>query len=226
MQPSIGDVVANVAHSINLIAKAASQGAELVVLPELSNSGYVFQSRAEAFELAEPIPSGPTTAAWAAATAEHGLYLVAGICERDGDKLYNSAVVIGPEGYIGTFRKVHLWNAENLYFEPGNLGFPVFHTPIGRIGVAICYDGWFPEAYRLAALQGADIVCVPTNWVPIPGQAEGQQAVDCRLELTHFAGIFPSRTDPCLNLLPRRSGGGHRSDRHGVIERHSALALS
>jgi predicted amidohydrolase len=91
--------------------------------------------------------------------------------------LYNSAVVIGPTGYLGTFRKVHLWNEENLYFEPGDLGFPVFHTPIGRLGVAICYDGWFPETYRMCALQGADIVCVPTNWVPIPGQADGHQAM-------------------------------------------------
>jgi predicted amidohydrolase len=70
-----------------------------------------------------------------------------------------------------------LWNEEVLYFEPGDLGFPVFQTPIGRIGVAICYDGWFPETFRLCALQGADIVCVPTNWVPIPGQAEGRQAM-------------------------------------------------
>ena len=109
--------------------------------------------------------------------ARHRLHLVAGICERAGAGLYNSAVVIGPDGFIGTFRKVHLWNEEKLYFEPGDLGFPVFHTPIGRIGVAICYDGWFPETYRLCALQGADIVCVPTNWVPIPGQAEGRQAM-------------------------------------------------
>jgi predicted amidohydrolase len=99
------------------------------------------------------------------------------MCERDGAKLFNSAVLIGPNGYIGTFRKVHLWNEENLYFEPGDLGFPVFHTAIGRIGMAICYDGWFPETYRLAALQGADIVCVPTNWVPIPGQAPGREAM-------------------------------------------------
>jgi N-carbamoylputrescine amidase len=137
----------------------------------------VFANRAEAFALAEEIPGGPTVAAWAERAARHGLHLVAGICEREGQKLYNSAVVIGPNGHVGTFRKVHLWNEEALYFEPGNLGFPVFHTPIGRIGVAICYDGWFPEAYRLCALGGADIVCVPTNWVPIPGQAEGRQAM-------------------------------------------------
>jgi N-carbamoylputrescine amidase len=177
MQPAIGNVEANVAHSIALIDRAAGLGARLVVLPELCNSGYMFQSREEAFAASEPVPAGPTVRAWSETAARHKLHLVAGICERDGAKLFNSAVLIGPAGYIGTFRKVHLWNEENLYFEPGDLGFPVFHTAIGRIGMAICYDGWFPETYRLCALQGADIVCVPTNWVPIPGQAEGREAM-------------------------------------------------
>ena len=177
MQPAIGNVEANVAHSIALIDRAAGLGARLVVLPELCNSGYMFQSREEAFATSEPVPAGPTVRAWSETAARHKLHLVAGICERDGAKLFNSAVLIGPAGYIGTFRKVHLWNEENLYFEPGDLGFPVFHTAIGRIGMAICYDGWFPETYRLCALQGADIVCVPTNWVPIPGQAEGREAM-------------------------------------------------
>jgi len=177
MQPAIGNVEDNVAHSVGLINRAVELGAKLVVLPELSNTGYMFQSREEAFALSEPIPNGPTVKAWSEIAAKHRLHLVAGICERDGNRLFNSAVLIGPSGYIGTFRKVHLWNEENLYFEPGDLGFPVFHTAIGRIGMAICYDGWFPETYRLAALQGADIVCVPTNWVPIPGQAEGREAM-------------------------------------------------
>jgi predicted amidohydrolase len=177
MQPVIGRVEANVVHSIELINRAAELGAKLVVLPELSNTGYVFKSREEAFAVAEPVQGGRTVKAWSEVAAKHRLHLVAGICERDGDRLFNSAVLIGPAGHIGTFRKVHLWNEENLYFEPGDLGFPVFHTAIGRIGMAICYDGWFPESYRLAALQGADIVCVPTNWVPIPGQAEGREAM-------------------------------------------------
>ncbi len=177
MQPVIGKVEANVAHSIELINRAAGLGAKLVVLPELCNSGYVFKSREEAFAVAETIPAGPTVKAWSEIAAKHGLHLVAGICERAGDKLFNSAVLIGPAGYIGTFRKVHLWNEENLYFEPGDLGFPVFHTAIGRIGMAICYDGWFPETFRLCALQGADIVCVPTNWVPIPGQDPKREAM-------------------------------------------------
>jgi N-carbamoylputrescine amidase len=177
MQPTMAKVEANVTHSLGLIGRAVELGAKLVVLPELCNTGYMFRSREEAFALSEPIPTGPTVKAWSEIAAKHGLHLVAGICERGGDKLFNSAVLIGPAGYIGTFRKVHLWNEENLYFEPGDLGFPVFHTAIGRIGMAICYDGWFPETYRLAALQGADIVCVPTNWVPIPGQAEGREAM-------------------------------------------------
>jgi predicted amidohydrolase len=177
MQPSFGDVASNTARTLQFIERAADQGANLVVLPELCNTGYVFSTREEAFAVAETIPDGPTVAAWMQCAARHRLHLVAGICERSGSKLYNSAVVIGPTGYLGTFRKVHLWNEENLYFEPGDLGFPVFHTPIGRLGVAICYDGWFPETYRMCALQGADIVCVPTNWVPIPGQADGHQAM-------------------------------------------------
>jgi N-carbamoylputrescine amidase len=177
MRPAIGKVEANVAHGIGLINRAAELGAKLIVLPELSNTGYMFQSREEAFALSEPVPDGRTVRAWSEIASKHKLHLVAGICERDGAKLFNSAVLVGPGGYIGTFRKVHLWNEENLYFEPGDLGFPVFHTAIGRIGMAICYDGWFPETYRLAALQGADIVCVPTNWVPIPGQAPGREAM-------------------------------------------------
>jgi N-carbamoylputrescine amidase len=170
MEPKIGEKEANVARSLEKIVEAAGNGAKLIVLPELCNSGYVFASRQEAFSLAEPIPDGPTTAAWLEAARRHGATIVAGICEKAGDALYNSAAVVGPEGFIGTYRKVHLWAAENLFFEPGDLGMPVWKTAFGRMAVAICYDGWFPETYRLAALQGADILCVPTNWVPMPDQ--------------------------------------------------------
>jgi len=177
MQPEVGSKERNVEASLNRIGEAADAGAGLIVLPELCNSGYVFKSREEAFALAEPIPEGQTVRSWTEIAAERRVHIVAGISERAGDKLYNSAVLIGPNGHVGTFRKVHLWNEENLYFEPGDLGFPVFETPIGRIGMAICYDGWFPESYRLCALQGADIVCVPTNWVPIPGQDPKREAM-------------------------------------------------
>jgi predicted amidohydrolase len=170
MEPTIGEKETNVTSSLEKIAEAASRGARLIILPELCNSGYMFASRQEAFALAEPVPEGPTSAAWMEAARRHDAVIVAGICERVGHALYNSAVIIGPEGNIGTYRKVHLWGAENLFFEPGDLGVPVWKTEFGRMAAAICYDGWFPETYRLASLQGADILCVPTNWVPMPEQ--------------------------------------------------------
>jgi N-carbamoylputrescine amidase len=197
MEPGVGKKDENVKRSLDLVQKAAAQGARLIVLPELCNSGYVFESREEAFALAEEIPQGPTCKAWMDIAGRHGLHLVAGISERDGNALYNAAVVIGPSGYVGTFRKVHLWGAENLFFEPGNLGFPVFKTPLGRIGTFICYDGWFPESYRLCALQGADIVCIPTNWVPIPGQDEKREAMANILCMAaaHTNSIFVAAAD-------------------------------
>lgn len=197
MEPIVGEKERNVSHTLALIGKAADNGAKLIVLPELCNSGYMFSTREEAFALAEEIPTGPTAQAWMEIAASRDLYIVAGIAERDGDALYNAAVVIGPSGYIGTFRKVHLWNEENLYFEPGNLGFPVFHTPIGRIGTMICYDGWFPESYRLSVLQGADIICIPTNWVPIPGQDTKREAMANILVMgaAHCNSVFVAAAD-------------------------------
>ncbi|WP_219419315.1 nitrilase family protein [Pseudonocardia nigra] len=177
MRPVINEVKRNIACSLEMATTAADAGATLIVLPELCSSGYVFESRREAFAAAEEVPSGRTISAWEELCRDRSVYLVAGIPERVGDRLYNSSVLVGPSGHIGTFRKVHLWNRENLYFEPGDLGFPVFHTPIGRIATFICYDCWFPESYRACALAGADIICVPTNWVPIPGQAQGSPAM-------------------------------------------------
>jgi predicted amidohydrolase len=197
MEPFVGKKAANLRRSIEMIEEAASNGASLVVLPELCNSGYVFETREEAFALSEEVPGGPTSGAWSEVASKHGLHIVAGINEREGDVLYNSSVVIGPQGYVGTFRKVHLWNEENLFFEPGNLGFPVFKTPIGRIGTFICYDGWFPESYRLCALQGADIVCIPTNWVPIPGQDNDREAMANILVMAaaHSNSVFIAAAD-------------------------------
>jgi len=176
-EPRIGEIERNVDTSLKLIGEAADSGSRLIILPELCNSGYVLESREEAYALSEDVATGGSIARWAALAAERGLYIVAGFLEREGVKLYNSAIIIGPDGVIGTYRKNHLWADEALYFERGDLGFPVFHTPFGRIGVLICYDGWFPEAWRLLALQGADIVCVPTNWVPMAEQPGGMPAM-------------------------------------------------
>jgi N-carbamoylputrescine amidase len=176
IEPVFGDVAANLGLIERAVRQAAAGGAELVVLPELCTTGYMFADRAEAESLAEPV-TGPTVAALAALAAELRLHLVAGFAERDGDQLFNSAVLLGPQGLIGSYRKVHLWDQENAVFQPGDLGLPVFDTQLGRLALLICYDLWFPEASRALALQGAEVLCVPTNWVPIPGQRAGAAAM-------------------------------------------------
>ncbi len=196
-EPVIGDVAGNLARSSALIRAAAASGSRLIVLPELASSGYVFATLEEAQGLAEEVPTGLSARTWSALARELDIHLVAGIAERDGDILYNSALVTGPDGYIGTYRKAHLWNRENLFFAKGNLGFPVFDTALGKIGVAICYDGWFPETFRQLALLGAEIVCVPTNWVPMPDQPAGEAAMANVLHraAAHSNGIFIACAD-------------------------------
>jgi predicted amidohydrolase len=177
MAPRFGDKAANLQRSVELIELAARQGAVVAVLPELAYTGYVFASRQEAFGLAESVPDGESSRVWLDVARRCRIHVVAGIAERAGDRLFNAALVAGPHGYIGTYRKLHLWGDEHLFFESGDLGLPVFHTEIGRLGTIICYDGWCPEVYRLLAMQGADFVCVPTNWVPMPGQIDGHVAM-------------------------------------------------
>ncbi|MEM0906519.1 MAG: nitrilase family protein [Pseudomonadota bacterium] len=195
-EPRIGALARNKEEGLSLISAAADAGADLVVLPELASSGYVFEGRAEALELSETI-EGPAVSAWVTIAAERGLHIVGGFCEREGNALYNSAAIVGPEGLIGVYRKAHLWGEEALVFERGDVGFPVFQTPIGRIGALICYDGWFPETWRLLAMQGADIVCVPTNWVPMPNQ-EHQPMVMANILVmgaAHSNSIFVAAAD-------------------------------
>lgn len=204
MEPHVGAKRENVARSIQYIEEAAKSGASLVVLPELTNTGYVFADREEAFSLAEDIPGSETARAWADAAQRLSVHIVAGIAEREGERLYNSAVFIGPSGLIGVYRKLHLWDREHLFFEPGDRGVPVFDTSLGRISIAICYDGWFPEVYRLAAMQGADLVCVPTNWVPMPGQPADQLAMAATLTMAaaHSNGLMVA----CANRIGTEHG--------------------
>ncbi len=164
---TMGEKEANIQKGIDKISEAVANGAKLVVLPECSTTGYVFNTRQEAASLAEEVPCGPTVKLWEKVAAEKDVYIVAGIVEKEDVDLYNTAVLVGPEGYIGKYRKMHLWDEDKLWYEPGNLGIPVFHTPIGKIAILICYDMWFSEMWRICALKGADIVCVPTNWLVI-----------------------------------------------------------
>jgi len=196
-EPRVGRKEENVAESVRLLHLAADRGARLCVMPELCNSGYLFNTRAEAFALSEEVPQGSTTQAWIEVARTRGLFIAAGIAERAGGRLYNSAVLVGPDGYVGTYRKMHLWYEEKLFFEPGDLGFPVFALPLGRVGMAICYDVWFPETMRLMAVQGADVICVPTNWVPMPAQPpdERPMAVYLCMAAAHSNAVYVAAAD-------------------------------
>ena len=164
MNSLMGEKDKNIDKTINFINEAADKRVNLIVFPELCNTGYMFNSRSELFMLAEEIPAGITVQTWINIAKEKNIYIVGGIAEREENRIYNSAVIVGPEGYIGTYRKCHLWFKEKLIFDPGNLNFPVFELPFGRIGIQICYDFYFLEGTRILALQGADIIVVPTNW--------------------------------------------------------------
>ena len=145
-------------------AEAFEREADLVVLPELIVHGYVADGEQLA-PLAEPV-LGPSFEGWLDLARAAGGYVVGGFCERLGDDLYNSAIAVGPEGLVLHYRKVHLFAREKLAFRPGDLGFPVAPTRIGTIGLCVCYDLRFVEVVRIMALRGADVICVPTAWVP------------------------------------------------------------
>lgn len=167
LAPRVGDPEGNKALSVAAIRDAVDRGAEVVVLPELVTSGYVFASAEEAASLAIGVDD-PLFLEWAAEVArvgdDRGL-VVGGFCERGDDgKLYNSAAVVDPAGVQAVYRKVHLWDREKLFFEPGDQPPPVLDFPVGRIGVLICYDLEFPEMPRMLALAGAELIAVPTNW--------------------------------------------------------------
>ncbi|MDO5075279.1 MAG: carbon-nitrogen hydrolase [Bacteroidales bacterium] len=162
------DVQANRSKLAERIAQAASQGAELVVLQELHNSLYFCQiENTELFDLAEPIP-GPSTDFYGALARQHGIVLVTSLFERRAPGLYhNTAVVLEKDGSIaGKYRKMHIPDDpayyEKFYFTPGDLGFEPIDTSVGRLGVQVCWDQWYPEGARLMALRGAQLLIYPT----------------------------------------------------------------
>ena len=173
-------VFGNVEHNIEKVARALSPmewgrargpKCDLLVLPELFNTGYVFIRRSEARRLAEPVPSGKTTRALIALAEKHRLHIVAGIAERAGSRVYNSSVLVGPRGHIGTYRKLHLFYREKLWFEPGNRAPEVYRVggpprrDGARVGMMVCFDWIFPEVARSLALAGADLIAHPSDLV-------------------------------------------------------------
>src|SRR6185436_3809496 len=160
--PEFGQVKRNLDHVSERISGIQC---ELLVLPELFATGYQFVTKSEIESLAEPVPDGLTTKRLTELARMHGMYLVAGLPERAGASIYNSAVVVGPAGFVGCYRKTHLFFEEMDYFSPGNTGFQVWDCGAARVGVMVCFDWFYPESARVLALKGADIICHPSNLV-------------------------------------------------------------
>ncbi len=172
---------ANLQKAIEGIRKAAKMGANIICLPELFTSPYFpHEEKADASRYAETVP-GPSSEALSGVAAECGVVMVGGsVFEKDGKKFYNTSFVIDENGrFLGKYRKMHIPHDPNFYeqdyFEPGDLGFRVFQTRFGKIGTLICYDQWYPEAARILALNGAEIIFYPTAIGLVDGvaQAEG-----------------------------------------------------
>ena len=171
MEPKLHDKPGNIARALAHVDEAADAGARLVVLPECSLTAYVFENEGETSAVAEDVP-GPTTDLLVDKAREKKVYIVAGMVESQDSNYYNVAILVGPNGYIGKYRKMHCWYAaeENWPITAGehSQGFPVFDTEIGKIGICICYDMWIPETARMLALNGAEIIAFPTNTVAVP----------------------------------------------------------
>lgn len=165
LAPVVGELATNVRLITRAIREAMSVGVQLLVLPELATSGYHL-SPAEAHRCALPADADVFDE-WASLLNPNAV-LVVGFCERDAENFFNSAAVLTRDGIAAMYRKTHLWDTEKELFAAGDAVPPLVDTPVGRLGVLVCYDLEFPELPRGLALAGAEIIAVPTNWPLLP----------------------------------------------------------
>lgn len=198
LAPRIGDLDYNRTLSTEAIRQAAARGAQVVVLPELVQSGYVFRDLQEALTLSESL-DGPTLSLWKTLAEELQVVIVGGFCERlDDQRVANSAALIEPEGTLTVYRKAHLWDRENLIFTPGDEPPPVVPTRFGPIAMMICYDLEFPEWVRLPALAGAALLCAPVNWPDGPRPPSERPAEMVRVQANAAVNrMFIAACDRC-----------------------------
>ena len=162
-QPIFCSVEENLNKIFSFVEK--EKGFDLLVLPELANSGYVFTERSELEKVAETIPSGYFIEKLTELAKQKEGFIISGVCEKKESVFFNSSVIIGPDGYIGKYRKIHLFDREKLFFEPGSKTFEVFEIRETKVGIMICFDWIFPESARILALKGAEIIAHPSNLV-------------------------------------------------------------
>jgi predicted amidohydrolase len=201
---TVGEPEANRKAAAGAVAEAAATGAQLVVLPELSDSGYVFgdvavQAAAEARGLASPAADSVTLRHWRSLADTHQLVIAGGFCELGADgRLYNSAAIVDASGARAVYRKAHLWDAEKLVFTPGDAAPPVVDFAFGRVALMICYDLEFPEWVRLAALAGADVIAAPVNWPAYSWPARERPAEVVKAQAAAATnGVFVAVADRC-----------------------------
>ncbi|MEJ2733111.1 MAG: nitrilase-related carbon-nitrogen hydrolase [Anaerolineae bacterium] len=194
--PVLGDVQATMAKIDQL--RTRWDGVDLLVLPELCNSGYNFESSEQAWATSEEIGKSVFLQYLESLCQGHGCHIVSGFNERDGHHLYNSAVLVGPHGTVGRYRKLHLFLTEKDHFEPGDAGLPVFDVGPYRVGMLVCFDWLFPEVWRILALKGADVICHPSNLV-LPGLA--QRAVPIHALTNRLYVVTANRIGTEGNLL-------------------------
>ncbi|HVO40338.1 MAG TPA: carbon-nitrogen hydrolase [Spirochaetia bacterium] len=211
------DAGQNLDRAVKLVSGAARDGARVICLPELFRSPYFCQSEdARAFDLAESVP-GPSTEALGAVAREKRVTVIVPIFERRAAGLYhNSAAVVGPGGIIGTYRKMHIPDDpgyyEKFYFTPGDLGYRAHDTEAVRLGVLICWDQWYPEAARLTALRGAEVLFYPTaiGWHPREKSAVGESQREAWMTVQRGHAIANGVYVAAVNRagLERPAGGG------------------
>jgi len=160
--PEFGAISANLSKVVTALSGA---NADIIVLPELAFTGYYFQDRNELATLAEDPATSPTLSALVQLCRENSFHLVTGFAEKSGDKIFNSALLINGEGILQTYRKLHLFNTEAEYFDPGDRPLQISEINGIQVGLMVCYDWAFPEVARSLALQGADLICHPSNLV-------------------------------------------------------------
>ena len=189
---AIGNVAANRRKIIDRLREAAARDAQLIVFPECALTGYCFDSLAEAAPFAEPL-DGPSAEAIAAACQETGAHAIVGFIERDGASLFNAAMVVGPTGVIGSYRKVHLpFLGVDRFLTPGDRPFALFDLPFGKVGVNICYDASFPESARALKLLGAELIVLPTNW-PTGAWRTAEYVLNARANENHVYVVATNR---------------------------------
>jgi len=228
----------NLRRAGNFVKEAAARGARIVCLPELFRSVYFCQQEDPAlFGLAESIP-GPTTEALGKIAREQGVWILASIFERRAAGLYhNSLALINPDGHIvGLYRKTHVPDDpayyEKYYFTPGDLGFQAFDTPMGRIGTLICWDQWYPEAARLTALRGAEVLFYPTaiGWHPHEKEAYGAQQLDAwrTMQRGHAIanGVYVAAVNRIGHEIPRTGGAGIEFWGHSFVADPFGLVIA